>query len=97
MRLISYLFFFLAIGALGLDYISAPEGGEFTLRSLGETWFRLDRDSWLQLQPAIERHIHPDLWFGAVEPVTRQPAVLLFAGIGAVFFVLSLLFGRRSA
>lgn len=95
MRLLSGLFLLLGLGAFALDILDA--GNQFVFRPLGEAWFKIDRESYLLLQPAIERHIHPDLWFSVVEPMMRTPGVYLFLGGAALFWLLSWLFRRRAA
>lgn len=96
MRLFGYLFLLAALVAVGLDILAIGDQG-FRLRSLAETWFTLHRDSWLQLQPAVERHVHEDLYFAVVEPVTRQIAALLFAGVAAAFFAMAWALRRLNA
>lgn len=94
MRFLAVLCAALAIAALVADAVATGPGG-FALRSIGELWFTYDRESWLLLQPAIERHVHQDLWFAVFEPVFRQSAVLVAGGAAAAFFVLSAVVGRR--
>lgn len=87
MRLIAVLCFIAAVTVLALDYAATAEDG-FRSRSIGEIWFTVDRESWLLLQPAVERHVHEDLWFSVLEPFFRQSAmtVLLLLGVLAALF-----------
>lgn len=89
MRLIAVVLFIAAAAAFYADYAATADDG-FRLRSIGEIWFTIDRESWLLLQPAIERHIHEDLWFSVAEPFFRQPLVVVLM----VLAVLSALFWR---
>ena len=94
MRTIGWIFLLLGLVALGLDIWAWTErGGAFELRQLGLAWAELHRPSLLTLQPAIERHIHPDLYFAAVQPLLLLPAVPLLVGAGIGFMILSRLLG----
>lgn len=88
MRSIALLLFVLAAGALALDAIAAGPTG-FRLRSIGEVWYTTHRESWLLLQPAVERHIHQDLWFLVFEPFFRQPLAVVMAVCGLLVALLA--------
>lgn len=96
LRIFGGLFLVLTLLALALDGLAWSQSGEARLRPLGEAWFKLHRESWLLLQPAIERHLHEDLWFAVVEPVTQQPAVLIFGALTVLFLGLRWLFRAAS-
>lgn len=91
----SFLAFIAALfglGALVAVAADAAASSPFRLRPLGEVWFALHPDSFQLLQPAIERHIHPDAWDRVAEPVIFTPLVAILAGIAIVLFLLSRLF-----
>lgn len=97
MRALGSFFLFLACVAALLDFYFAEMDGEaFTLHAFGEAWFRIHQESFVLLQPAIERHVHPDLWFAFFEPMFQIPGVLLFGGLGLLFWIVSSAFTRRS-
>ncbi|MFQ5565556.1 MAG: hypothetical protein ACE5EU_04260 [Paracoccaceae bacterium] len=94
-RALAVLFLLLGLVALGGDlYFALAGDGVIRLQALGEWWARIDRDSLLLLQPAVERHISPTLWDPGIQTVLEWPAVADFAGLGAVFWLLHRL-GRR--
>ena len=84
-----YLGFFLllaALVALGWDGFRLIESGSFELSSLGDLWAKLDRDSLLLLQPAIERHVAVWLWADVVFPLLRLPAPVVLGVPGMLLF-----------
>ncbi|MCI4663383.1 MAG: hypothetical protein MRY74_01555 [Neomegalonema sp.] len=94
MRFLAYIFFLLALAALGLDVWAMVQSGDpFAFRQLGQVWYDLHPSSLQTLQPAIERHIHEDLYAVAVRPVLLTPAVYVFGVLFVVFRVLSALIG----
>ena len=95
MRTIGAIIVLIGLVALGADFAAADMAG-FRLRSIGEYWFDLHRDSRLLIQPAIERHIHQDLYFSVIEPVLRQPASVVGIVLGGALMLLSAL-RRRNA
>ena len=76
----------LALGFVGLviDGTRSIANNAVTFRSIGEVAALVFKDRYLQLQPAIERNLHPVLW----DPVVRE-TMLAPASIAA--FVLGLL------
>ncbi|MBX2855446.1 MAG: hypothetical protein KTR21_10675 [Rhodobacteraceae bacterium] len=95
MRILGAILIAIGLIALAADFATADLAG-FRLRSIGEYWFDLHRDSRLLIQPAIERHIHQDLYFSVVEPVLRQPAAVVSVVLGSVLMLISAL-RRRAA
>ncbi|MEM7190277.1 MAG: hypothetical protein AAF439_11755 [Pseudomonadota bacterium] len=88
--------FLLAGAALLVTELAMWDGGPFELASLGAWWFWADKDTLLLLQPAVERHISPDLFDPWIQRPLEWPLTIELLVIGAVFFALSLLFRRRS-
>jgi hypothetical protein len=80
--------------ALAFD-VSEPAGDGFRLRTIGEWWFRLDRDSLQLAQPAIERHVAVWLWDPVLLSVLLAPAALVGVGAGAALLLAGFL--RRRA
>ena len=54
--------------------------------SFGEMVFRVVGNSYLQLQPAIERHLHPMLWDPVILNLTLLPGFAVALAVG--FFLL---------
>lgn len=95
-RLLAVLFLVLSLAALAGDlYLSTQGDGVIRLGALGEWWARLHQDSLLLLQPAIERHLSPELWDPGVQTVLEWPAVLDFGALALVFWVLHRIFRWR--
>ena len=95
-RLLALLFTLLAFAALAGDlYLSIQGDGVIRLGAMGEWWARIHQDSLLLLQPAVERHLSPDLWDPGIQTVLEWPAVLDFAAAAAVFWLLHSLFRWR--
>ena len=71
------------------------ESGAFEFRVLGLTWADIHRSSLQTLQPAIERHVHPDLYAATIRPLLLTPAAPMLAGVGIAFLLLRRLLGQR--
>ncbi len=87
LRVVAWLLLAAAIAALLHDIAAATRTGSFRLAPLGEIWFKIHRESYLLLGPAIERHIWKELWQHVVQPVMEIPATLVLAAISAPFFL----------
>ena len=81
---------------LGADFAGFGPGssGDGPLASLGSWWFWLHKDSLQMLQPAVERHISPDLWDPGIQTLLEWPASVQFIVLGVVFSGLSRLLRR---
>jgi hypothetical protein len=105
MRLVRFLLallaaaaFVVAAGALAAEVWAATSGRAAFTTPLGELWFDLDKNSLLLLQPAIERHLHPWLWGGIVQPLLERPPIAAagaFAALGLALAGLGRLLRRR--
>jgi hypothetical protein len=85
-----------AAGLVALAFDLGETGGQgFRLRTLGEWWFRLDRDSLQLAQPAIERHVAVWLWDPVILSVLLAPAALVGLSSGAALLLAG--FARRRA
>ena len=89
LRVLAVLFVLLALIALAGDlYASLSADGVIRLGALGEWWASIHRDSLLLLQPAVERHITPEIWDPGIQTLLEWPAAVEFAVLGAVFWLL---------
>ena len=64
------------------------------LYTLGERWYEYHPDSYLQVSPAVSRHVSPWLDDNIVQPLMLQPAFLIFFTLWLVFSLFSWLIGR---
>ena len=95
-RLLAILFLVLALAALAGDlYLSTQGDGVIRLGALGEWWARIHQESLLLLQPAVERHLSPELWDPGVQTVLEWPAVVDFAVPALVFWLIHRFFRWR--
>lgn len=90
MRAAAIILLAVSATALGYDVYATWTSG-FRFLPIGELWFDLHRDSRLLIQPALERHVHEDLYFAVVEPVLRQQTAPATALVGAGLLGLSVL------
>lgn len=76
----------LAAGFVGLvvDGTRAIANGVIAFTPLGEVAFLVFRDRYLQLQPAVERNLHPVLWDPVLLSLTLLPAWLVALVLGAL-------------
>ncbi|MEM6664139.1 MAG: hypothetical protein AAF666_18405 [Pseudomonadota bacterium] len=91
------IIFLTAATALVAAELILWESGPFALASLGELWFWAHKDSLLLLQPAVERHISPDLFDPYIQSLLEWPLAIELLVLGAVFLLPWLLFRRRAA
>ena len=86
-RLLGVVFLAAGLGLIAWDAF-AGGGDGFRLRALGEIWFMLHADSLQLLQPAVERHISPDLYYPYIQTLLEWPAAVEALVLGAVFTLL---------
>ena len=88
-RVLSILFLALGLIVVAVDlYSSLSVDGTPRLAALGEWWARIDRDSLLILQPAVERHISPVLWDPGIQTLLEWPLALELIVLGALCWLL---------
>lgn len=75
-----------------IDLIQYLRGNDVILRSVGDWWFAIHKDSLLLAQPAIERHVLPVLWDPVVVTVLQWPLAVVIAVLG---LLLALFLRRR--
>jgi len=100
MRTIALLFLLMAAIALAVDLAPLLGGtpwAEIAFSAVGEVWFRLDRDSLLQLEPAISRHLAPELWTYGVQPALEAPVAAVLGVLGVLFWIMGRPRGERQA
>ena len=100
-RAIGWALLVLAVVVLGVNAVDLwqfshdPRAGSFWnwfhITTVGELWFRLDPSSLEVAQPAIQRHVLPELWDPVILFVLLQPAAAVLAVPG----LFSLLLCRR--
>ena len=76
----------LALLALVLDGVRSIAANEIVMKSLGATWFEIDKDSLNLAQAAIQRNVHPLIWDPLMQWILTMPAWLVAAIVG-LFFV----------
>jgi len=94
-RVLGWSCFALALIVLVADLLPALLGtGALRLRALGEWWFWLHPDSLQLLQPAVERHLSPDIWL-AIQTVLEWKLALELLTLAGILLLISLA-ARRS-
>ncbi len=87
------------ISAVGIALILAAAGlwlAGLATAGIGQVWYSVEPVSLQLLQPAIERHVHPDLFLAVVLPILETPLAPVCLVAGAVLWGLSWLgLGRR--
>jgi len=89
MRLIGVLFLLLALAefAFGVYQHYVLADGPL-LRTVGEFWFAVHKDSLQLAQPAIERHVLPGLWNWVILPVLTWRLLWVLLAIGLLLILL---------
>ncbi len=87
-------FLLLAAGFVGavMDAARSLANSMLDYARIGGTAFRLFGDRFLQLQPAVERNIHPLLWDPVLSNLFLLPTSLTLLGLGLVCYRI----GRRA-
>ncbi len=88
LRLLGYLLIAAGFVALVLDGTRSIANSALQFTPLGEVAATLMRDRYSQLQPLIERNLHPQLWDPVLVSLLRAPASIAALLIG--FFLLRL-------
>ncbi|SFO40596.1 hypothetical protein SAMN04488056_105236 [Cohaesibacter marisflavi] len=95
MRVIRFLFSFiglwicaLSLLALVLDGVRSIAANTIVMKSLGDTWFEINRDSLVMAQAFIQRTVHPLIWDPVVQWILMAPAWLVVGVIGMLFVYL---------
>jgi hypothetical protein len=98
LRVLGWLLIALAGLVLALDALGwaaggsaagGSAGGRYTLSALDALWTRVHGGSLAWVQAAVERHVSPGAWQGAILPVLRLPALLVFAAPGVTLLALA--------
>ena len=76
----------LSLLALVLDGVRSIAANAIVMKSLGETWFEISRESLNLVQAVIQRNVHPLIWDPVIQWILMAPAWLV-AGVIGLFFV----------
>ena len=82
LRILGYLAIAAGFVTLVIDGARSIANSELMLTSLNELGLRLLGERFLQLQPAIERQIHPLLWDPVLINILRLPGAALGLALG---------------
>ncbi|WP_319412124.1 hypothetical protein [uncultured Cohaesibacter sp.] len=95
MKVIRFIFSFvglwicaLALLALVLDGVRSIAANAIVMKSLGETWFEISRESLNLAQAVIQRNMHPLIWDPLIQWILMAPAWLVVGLIGLLFVYL---------
>jgi hypothetical protein len=91
LRILGWLLVLAALVMVGREALAWYQTGTWTIIPAGQLWFEIDRESLLLAQPAIERHLLPELWT-AIAAMLQWPA---WAVLGVPGLVLLLIAGLR--
>lgn len=98
MRTVALLFLLMTVIALAIEMAPLLGGtpwADIAFSAVGDVWFRLDRDSLLQLEPAISRHLAPELWSYGVQPALEAPVAAVLGALGVLFWIMGRPRGER--
>ena len=87
-RLLGWIIVLCGIIVLGRDLIATWDRGSFAPIVLGQLWYDLHPASLQLLQPAIQRHIHPALWDGIIQPLLLWWAFPVLIVLGLLLLLL---------
>ncbi len=91
-RLIGWLLILLGVIALGVELLQSLEAGTWEPVALGQMWFQIEPVSLQQMQPLVQRYLHPVIWDPGIQSVLLWPAWTFLMGVG---IILSVLFKKR--
>jgi len=83
-RIIGWLFFIIALVALGADIVASLAAREIDITSLGQQWFEINGASIGLAQAVIQRYILPELWDPIIVAVLLWPTWAVFGVIGLI-------------
>lgn len=96
MRWIGLALVAMALAVLAADLVAWWGGADFwQTAALGDWWFWVHAGSLQLLQPAVERHISPDLFDPYILKLLEWPAFAQIGVLGLAFLGVSRLFRRR--
>jgi hypothetical protein len=80
----------LAAGFLALVYDGAVSiaAGDLRLSKTGELWRYVHFSSLQQIQPALERHVHPFLWDPVMVTILLAPPFVVLGVIGSILVLI---------
>lgn len=83
LRALGFLLLATAFVGLVLDGARSIANGALSFTSIADVALAVARERWLALQPLVEG-LHPALWSGGLEPLSRAPASVLALVVGAL-------------
>jgi hypothetical protein len=83
-RIIGWLFFIIALVALGADIVASLAAREIDITSLGQQWFEINGAGIGLAQAVIQRYILPELWDPIIVAVLLWPTWAVFGVIGLI-------------
>ncbi|MEM6973766.1 MAG: hypothetical protein AAF577_13260 [Pseudomonadota bacterium] len=95
LRLIALVFALVTLGLILNDGYRSLAAGGWSPLSLGEVWFAVSPTSLQLLQPAVERHLHPDVWDPYMLAALTGPAFVGFGVLALIFGSLAIAFRPR--
>ena len=78
---------FVALAALGYEFLVAAQGGAWRMIATGELWYALDVGSLNLVQAVVQRYVHPWLWDPVIQTALTWPAWSLFGAPGIALLV----------
>nr|WP_321455054.1 hypothetical protein [uncultured Cohaesibacter sp.] len=78
----------LSLLALVLDGVRSIAANRIVMKSLGETWFEINRESLNLVQAVIQRNVHPLVWDPVAQWILLTPAWIVVGIIGLLFVYL---------
>ncbi len=96
MRIVGLVLLALGVSVLVGD-LAASAGAGLRLHAFGEWWFWAHPDSLQVAQPAVQRHLVPELWDYVIQPLLEWPLALELLALAAAVLGLSWLLRRRRA
>lgn len=95
-RVLTALFFALALLRVFLDWQLAKfNETAFKFQPIGQVWFDYDRDSFLSVQPGVERYLSSGVWEIAVGPMMHWPLAPTLFAVSILIPVVAKLLRRR--
>jgi len=91
-RLIGWIAILAAVFVAIWDGVTWQQTGTYPFSPGGQVWYQIHPDSLNLLQAGVQRHMSPEIWDLAFQPVLLWPAIATLSGVGLILLVL---FRRR--
>ena len=83
-RIVGWIFFILALVALGADIVGSLAARAIEITPLGQQWFEINRASIGLAQAVIQRYVLPELWDPIIVTVLLWPTWAVFGVLGLI-------------